>query len=667
MSAKKSVGKRRVQRRDPSANEESPVNVTRSILSSLAVVFVLAGCGAERQPLKVGGKPSPEDQIVAELVAELAAAEGIPVQRRIGLGGSRVTLEALKRGEIDLYPEYTGSGLALLGLAQMPDTDPESTIALLRERYGSLGLGWSAPLGFESRPGLAMLSERARALGIRHYSDLVGPAQRLTLGVDSEFSARPIDGLAPLAQRYGLQFGRVVELAPRDRTELYDRLLDGDIDVALVRSADPQIDIFDLRVLSDDLDFFARHDGALVYRQAALERFPALEEILGQLVGAIGSEQIRSLSRRVTVRGEDPREVVRAELIRLGLIDGEIGERDRQALNLAVSLSANADGEAGTILRQLRRSFPTSTVNLVRSSDPLGAVEDASARLALVSAPAFFVPGSVDPDTGQPPLRPGIEAVALVGTSFLHAFSLHPGVDRLEDASRIATGPRGSSGFQVAQSIIDGLQLSARLIPVDGDTPAALADALAESGADAALLMQPVGNSTALALLQRGLTLMELDNWVQRNNGIVFPYLQPARLAPSDYERFLQAGQGNEARMPGFRQPVETLSTQLVLAGPAGPDELRFSTQGPGASFVPRALPLTDQSVERINAATARAEDIYPVLPQARALAPRLPHPPEPLNPSPAASIMSVLAIVLLVWLVFLMLRPARPGASGSD
>lgn len=634
---------------------------TRSILSTLGLVFILVGCGSDRQPLQVGGKQSPENQIVAELVAELAEAAGIPVQRRIGLGGSRLTLEALKRGEIDLYPEYTGTGLALLGLAQSPDADRDASIALLRERYASLGLGWSEPLGFENRPGLAMLRDRALSLGIRSYSDLARHADRLALGIDGEFRGRPIDGLAPLGRRYGMQFHRILEIEPRDRSELYGHLVDGDIDVALVRSADPQIEIFDLRVLEDDLGFFSRQDGALVYRESALQRFPALEDVFGQLAGAIGDPQMRGLSRRVTVRGEDPREVVRAELIRLGLIDGEVGERDRQALNLAVSLSANADGEAGTILRQLRRSFPTSNVNLVRSSDPLGAIDVASARLALVSAPAFFAPGSADPGTGQPPLRPGVEAVALVGTSFLQAFALKPGVNRFEDASLIATGPEGSSGFRVAQSIVDGLQLAATLLPVEGDTPIALADALLDSGADVAILMQPVGNSTALALLQRGLPLIELDNWVQRNNRIVFPYLQPARLAPSDYERFLPAGQGIGARMPGFSQPVETLSTQLVLAGPAPPDVVRLSTQGPGASFVPRALPLTDQAVERINVATGRTEDIFPVLPQARALAPRLPPPAEPLNPSPAASALSVLAAALLIWIVWLMLRPVRP------
>ncbi|TVP75848.1 glycine betaine ABC transporter substrate-binding protein, partial [Thioalkalivibrio sp.] len=630
---------------------------TRSTLSAMALVLILAGCSSDRQPLQVGGKQSPENQIVAELVAELADAAGIPVKRRIGLGGSRLTLEALKRGEIDIYPETTGTGLALLGLGQPPDVDPEVSIALLRERYASLGLGWSELLGFENRPGLAMLRDRALSLGIRSYSDLARHADRLALGVDSEFRGRPVDGLAPLGRRYGMEFHRILEIEPRDRTKLYDRLVEGEIDVAVVRSADPQIPLFDLRVLEDDLDFFARHDGALVYREAVLQRFPALEGVLAQLTGAIGDQQMQALSRRVTVRGEDPREVVRAELIRLGLIDGEIGERDRQALNLAVSLSANAEGEAGTILRQLRRSFPTSTVNLVRSSDPLGAIEDASARIALVSAPAFFAPGSVDPATGQPPLRPGIEAVGLVGTSFLQAFALEPGVSRLEDAALIATGPRGSSSYRAAQSVIDGLQLAATLRPVEGDTPGMLADALVASGADVAILMQPVGNSTALELLQRGLPLVQVDNWVQGNNRIVFPYLQPARLAPSDFERFLPAVQGSGARMPGFSEPVETLATQLVLAGPAPPDDLRLATQGPGASFIPRALPLTDQAVERINAATGRTEDIYPVLPQARALAPRLPQPPEPLSPSPAASVLSVLALALLVWIAWLTLR----------
>ncbi len=630
----------------------------RIILPGLVVIAILAGCG-DGEPLQVGGKQSPEDRIVGELVAELSEAAGIPVQRRIGLGNSRLTLEALKRGEVDIYPESTGSGLALLGLAPAADADPDSSLQLLRERYSSLGLGWSQPLGFENSPELVMLRDRARSLRIGSYSDLAGHSGRLTVGVDTELRRRPVDGLAPLSLRYGIEFDRIIEVGLRDRVELYDRLLDGDIDVALVRSVDPQIPMFDLLRLEDDLAFFPRHDAALLYRQAALQRFPALEGVMDRLAGAISDEQMRALVRRVTIRGEDPRGVVRDELIRLGLIDGEAGKRDRQAVSLAVSPSANADGEAGILLRQLRRSFPTSNVNLVRSGDPLGAVKDGSVRLALVSAPAFFAPGSIDPDLGQPPLRPGIEAVALVGTSYLQAFALNPQIEQLADADVIAAGPEGSSGFRAAQSLIDGLQLSASLVSVEGDRPETLADALVDSGADVAILMQPIGNSTALALIQRGLPLVEVDGWVQRNNRIVFPYLQPARLSPADLAPFLIAESGDAISAPAFSRPIETLATQLVLAGPAPFSQDRLSTQGPGASFDPRPLPLTDQTVERINAVTAGTEDVYPILPQARALAPRLPQPPQSLNPSPAASALSVLAILLLVWTAWLLLRPA--------
>ena len=637
--------------------------IMRNLLTITVMVFFLTGCNISREPLQVGGKQSPEDLIVAELIAEMASAEGIPVQRRIGMGGSRLTMEALKRGEIDLYPEYTGSGLALLGLAQPPDADSVSALQLLGERYSPLGLAWSDPLGFESRPSLVMLRERARELGIQRYSDLAQHAERLTLGVDSDFRERPVDGLGPLLRRNGMNFEQVVEVPPSDRGQLTEQLMDGKVDIVQLRSVDPRIEHFELQTLTDDLAFFSRHDAAIVYRQSALQRYPGLEGIIEKLEGAIGEAQIQSLSRQVALRGEDPREVVRRELIRLGLIDGELGDKNRQALSLAVSLSANAEGETGAVLRQLRRSFPTSNVNLIRSPDPLGEVAEGSVRLALVSAPAFFSPGSVDPATGQPSLREGFEAVALVGTSFLHAFALNPDVAELSDVTSIATGPVGSSGYRAAESVINGLALNAEITPIKEDSPTALADAMIESGADIAMLMQPIGNSTAQLLLQRGLSLMEVDNWVQRNNRIVFPYLQPARLSPSDYTRFI-ADQDNGESMRGFTQPVNTLATQLLLAGPAGPDDARLASQGPGASFVPRALPLTDQAVERINSAIAPSEAIYPVLPQAPFLAPRLPQPPQSLNPSPAASLLSVLAIGLLVWFAFLVFMKPRKGES---
>ena len=630
------------------------------LLPGLGLILLLAisliGCGADRQPLRIGGKPAPESQIVAEMVAELAEAQGIPVLRRVGLGSTRLTLEALKRGEIDLYPEYTGTGLAMLGLAPTPDA--ESAMALVRERFAPLGLSWSESLGFDNGYGLAMLRDRANTLGIASYADLARRSASLKLGVDTEFQTRPIDGLQPLLRRYGMTFGAIEAVPVVDRGELYGQILDGRIDVALVHEADGEIDAFDLLLLDDNLGFFPTYDAALLYRDAATSAHPALKGVLDQLAGAVSIEQMRELTRRVSLRGEDPRQVARAELIRLGLLDGEAIESPRKALKLAVSLSANADGEAGKVLRVLRRSFPTRNVQLLRSPDPLGAVEQGSARLALVSAPAFFAPGAVDPNTGQPPRRAGVEAVALVGISYLHAFALEPEIQRLDEAKFIATGPEGSSGYRAAQSIIDGLGLSATLMPVEGDTPDALAEAMVESEADAAILMQPIGNSTALALLERGLTLLGLDDWSQGNNRIAFPYLQPAQLTPADYAPFFSGSAEDGRPVSGLRTPVETLVTQLLIAGPAPAVDAGIGNQGPAATFIPKALPMTDLSVRAINAALAPSEEIYPVLPQARALAPQLPQPPDPLNPSPGASLLTVLVILMLAWMVWLLVRP---------
>lgn len=459
-----------------------------------------------------------------------------------------------------------------------------------------------------------------------------------------------------------MTFAEIAEVPVVDRGELYEQVLDGRIDVVLVHETDGQIDAFDLLLLDDDLGFFPTYDAALLYRDAAITAHPALSGVLDQLAGALSIEQLRALSRRVSLRGEDPRQVARDELVRLALIDGEAAEPKRQALKLAVSLSANADGEAGKVLRALRRSFPARNVQLLRSPDPLGAVEQGSARLALVSAPAFFAPGGVDPDTGQPPLRPGVEAVALVGTSYLQAFALDAEISRLEQASFIATGPEGSSGYRAARSIVDGLGLSSELLPVEGDTPDALAEALVESAADAAILMQPIGNSTALALLERGLPLIAIENWSQGNNRIVFPYLQPARLTPADYAPFFSGTVDDGLETSRFRAPIETLVTQLLIAGPAPIGTTGVGNQDPGATFIPKALPLTDLSVKALNAALAPTEAIYPILPQARALAPQLPQPPDPLNPSPGASLLTALVVLMLIWMVWLFVRPDSKG-----
>lgn len=630
--------------------------MTRLFVIPMTLLLLLAaGCGADRQPLVVGSKSSPENQLVAEAVAQLAEASDIPVVRRIGLDSTRQALEALKRGDIDVYPEYSGTGLAMLGVASI--RDPDRAMALVRERFAPLSLGWSDPLGFEGHYALAMLSDRARALGIKTLSQLAARSDKLVLGVEDEFAARPVDGLQPLLRRYGMRFKDVIESPLDARMQLYEALLERRIDVALVQYSDAQIEHFDLRLLADDLHFFSVYQASLLYREQTMERFPPLAKVFEKLEGRLSGETIRRLGGRVTLRGESPAEVVRTELVRLGLVTGSTTTTPRQGLDIAVSPSANADGEAAMVLRALRRAYPSRNVQLMPAPDPLEEVIAGRARVALVAAPAFFSPGSPDPATGQPRLRPGVEAVALVGTSYAQAFALKPHVRSLHDAERIAVSAEGSSGHRGAQSLVDALALDAELVPVEADTAEALADALVATDADAALLIQAIGNWTALDLLGRGLRLLPITGWSTGNNRLVFPYFQPATLTAADFAPFLQSGTSVSSAPHPFARPLETLMTQLVLAGPAPPPDSAIGNQGPVAGLIGQTMPLRDQSVGRINAALDTKGQINPILPQAAALAPKLPDPPAPVNPSPAVSTLNVLVIAMLVWMLWLLLR----------
>ena len=278
--------------------------------------------------------------------------------------------------------------------------------------------------------------------------------------------------------------------------------------------------------------------------------------------------------------------------------------------------------------------------------------------MALVSAPAFFATGSIDPTTSQPAVRSGVEAVALAGSSYLHAFALDPTLERLADADLIATGPRGSSGHRAAQSIVDVLDLSVQLRPVDAEDAQGLAQALVNSGADAAVLTQPIGNATAVKLLEQGLPLLPVTDWNQASGRLIFPYLQPAQLTAKDYAPYLIDDRSADDELPQLRTPVETLVTQLVLAGPGPTPYSRIGNQGPGASFAPEAPPLTELSVKRINMSLDQSEQINPILPQAAGLAPELPQPPDPVNPSPAVSAFNALVVAMLAWMLWLLVRP---------
>ncbi len=264
-------------------------------LRAAALAFcLLAGCRpADR--IVVGSKNFSEQVLLGEIVAQsIERRAHLPVERRLGLGGTFVCDHALRAGEIDVYVEYTGTAYTAI-LKRSPIADRARVLAEVRDRYGEAGLEWLAPLGFENTFALVVRGEDAERLGMRKISDLAAhPDWRAAFGY--EFMERE-DGFAGLARTYGLRF----DDPPRtlDLGLLYRALVDRRADVAAGNSTDGLIASLGLRVLADDRGYFPPYDAVPVARRSALERHPQVRAALESLAGHIDADTMRRLNYRV--------------------------------------------------------------------------------------------------------------------------------------------------------------------------------------------------------------------------------------------------------------------------------------------------------------------------------------------------------------------------------
>lgn len=610
--------------------------IVQSIVA-LGVVLVLAGCGDDKGALKVGGKDFGESKVLSEMIAVLAEREGIPVQRLIGLGPTRLNLEALKRGDIDIYVDYNGTGLVMLGQPALSDGD--AAIETVRELYEPLGLSWGRRLGFANNYGIVMRADRAQELQVSNLSDLVEKGEQLSIGIDENFQSRPLDGFQPMIRRYGLSFGDVEVVPPDERPALYDYLLTGRVDLIEGFTTDGQIADYDLIVLEDDLDFFPVYEAAPLLRTDALKRYPQLSALLDSLAGKLDEQIMRDLNRRVDLQSQSPDEVARAALADIGLLEDAGSESAARPLHLAASPYLNQGADAGVALRAVRRAFSGRHVQLTPNHNPLAGVARGDARLALAGAQEFTRAGSGE-------AAGNFEAVGLVGETTLHIVALTENVARLEDAGSIAVGPAGSTSERTAAMIVDGLGIDIPLVNTPDEDARAVADAMHGSTADAAIVMAPLGNEIVARLLRGGARLMTLDNWDQGNSRIRYPTLRPTRIPVGTY--------------PDQATAVDTLSAQLVLAAVGAQEANAAGDRGPGASYSDTSQPLSDATVTSLNEALDNPLEIDPALRQSSVLTPRLPEPPALLNPDPDMSVLNFFIIALVVWLLWIYLRPER-------
>jgi osmoprotectant transport system permease protein len=284
------------------------------------LVFLNASFSGESlstSEIKVGSKKFTESVILGELVAQLARNAGADVQFRGELGGTRVLWNALLRGDIDIYPEYTGTIIEEI-LSKENITNRKD----LRDALSEKGILVSEPLGFNNTYALGMKEETAEKLGVTKISDLL-KYPNLKFGFTNEFMNRG-DGWQSLKTAYHLPQKNVRGL---DHDLAYRGVESGDIDVVDLYSTDAEIEYYNLRRLKDDLNHFTNYNAVLLYRSELKEQTPEALKMISKLQGKIPEEDMIKMNARVKIDGE-PEAVVAAKFLRksLGIITHPIAD-----------------------------------------------------------------------------------------------------------------------------------------------------------------------------------------------------------------------------------------------------------------------------------------------------------------------------------------------------
>jgi osmoprotectant transport system substrate-binding protein/osmoprotectant transport system permease protein len=270
-----------------------PTIIRAAVLAAAAVVVpaVIAA-----PPLNVGSKRFTESYILGEIVKQTAIAAGeTGAVHQQGLGNTAIVLNALTSGNIDVYPEYTGTiAKEILKLDQVPP------LTELNAKLAPMGLAVGVPLGFNNTYAIAIRGEDARSKNIAKLSDLKAHPE-LRFGLSQEFIGRA-DGWPGLKQAYDLPFP-----TPRglDHGLAYDAIAQKQVDAIDIYSTDAKIDKVGLTVLADDRNYFPRYDAVLLYRADLPQRLPKTWAALKTLEGKIDDAAMRRMNAAAELEGKD--------------------------------------------------------------------------------------------------------------------------------------------------------------------------------------------------------------------------------------------------------------------------------------------------------------------------------------------------------------------------
>lgn len=274
------------------------------IVGLVAFIFISKPGNSSEKKIVVASKPTAEQYILGEIISQLIENKtDIQVVRKFGIGGGTSNIHpAMLKGEIDIYPEYTGT--AWLFVLKKPHINqPDSLYLALKNAYAEqYNLNWICRLGFNNTFTLALPEDVAQSENITTFTELAAKSKQFTLGAEFDFFERE-DGFKGLAKVYPFNFKSNVEL---DVNLKFQALENHTVDVINAFSTDSRIRQMNLRVLKDDRLFFPAYQAGIVIRSETQQNFPELTGLLEQLDGLIDDKTMLQLNYEVEIEKKSP-------------------------------------------------------------------------------------------------------------------------------------------------------------------------------------------------------------------------------------------------------------------------------------------------------------------------------------------------------------------------
>ena len=269
--------------------------------------------------ITVGSKNFTEQVVLGEIYAQAFEAAGYTVEKQLNLGDEKTALAAVEGGDIDAYPEYTGTALlSFFGVKadELPD-DETQAYEQAREGFAEKNLTAFAPTPFTSSNEVAVTMETAEENNLTTISDLESVAGEFTLYGSPECRQR-LDCLLGLQEVYGLEFQKFV---PVDIALRHEVLTKGQADASIVFTTDAQIEREQFVLLEDDKGMFPPYNSTLVMRNEIAEQGGAeLEEVVAMVNEGLTAEAMQELNARVDLDKKTPEEVAGEYLSETGLV-----------------------------------------------------------------------------------------------------------------------------------------------------------------------------------------------------------------------------------------------------------------------------------------------------------------------------------------------------------